>query len=197
VTLERRTGIAGGLAGALNAWLCYAQVPVQAAGNATFKWHVIPAGAFHGAALAVGAMAATRMLVTHTWARRILMAPVVAWFLGFISWIPLNRSAFDEPWLRSLSWPFHESWAALAFAPEQYFGFVGGLLYLLLVFRKGRISSPLVWTLSTVACGVLGSLWWWIQVEPWYFSPLHGTIWGLAVAAGSWEWVRRVEPSAA
>src|SRR5262245_6561437 len=46
-----RVGVGGAVGGATNGWLCYAKLPVSAGHN--FSWHVIPAGAAHGAILAV------------------------------------------------------------------------------------------------------------------------------------------------
>jgi hypothetical protein len=28
---------------------------------------------------------------------------------------------------------------------------------------------------------MLGSLWWWIEFQPWYFAAIHGSVWGLLV----------------
>jgi hypothetical protein len=186
---DLRVATGGGLGGALNAWLCYARLPVPA-GGATFSWYVVPAGALHGAALAVAALAAARILRTSTMAVRFAAAPAVAWLAGYISWIPLNRFAVDEPWRESLTWAWRQGWDLAILGPFQYFGLVSGLLYLTLVFGWGRIRRAVVWWLAAIACGVLGSLWWWVAVEPWYLSPLHGSIWGAAVAAASWNWVR-------
>jgi hypothetical protein len=38
-----------------------------------------------------------------------------------------------------------------------------------------------------LGAGIGGSLWWWIAYEQWYLSPLHGAIWGTAVALSAWS----------
>lgn len=183
---ELRIGACGAVGGATNAWLCYAQWPVPAAKNATFAWHVVPAGAFHGAVLAAVAFGTARLLSKRNLRTKLVAAPLLAWIAGVASWIPLNRSAFDEPWAKSLTWPFHQDWSMAMLAPLQYFGFVAGLYYLCLVLPFARTRSLGVHVLCASASAALGSLWWWIAMEPWYFSPLHGAVWGTAVGVGSW-----------
>lgn len=185
---EVRVAACGALGGATNAWLCYAEVPVAAAQNTTFGWHVIPAGAVHGSVLAFTAFGGARLLASRGLRLRLLVAAPLAWVAGVASWIPLNRSAFDEPWLKSLTWPFHDGWGTALLAPFQYFGFVAGLYYLSLVIRVTQGRSLAAHVLTAGASGTLGSLWWWIAMESWYFSPLHGTIWGAFVGAGAWAW---------
>ncbi len=183
---DLRVAACGAIGGAANASLCLAQWPVAAAKNATFAWHVIPAGAIHGGVLAFTAFSGARILASRSLRLRLLVAAPLAWVAGVVSWIPLNRSAFDEPWLRSLTWSFRDGLGTAVGAPFQYFGFVAGLYYLFLVLRGRRGSSLAAHLLTAAASGVLGSLWWWIAMEPWYFSPLHGTIWGTLVGAGAW-----------
>ena len=183
---QLRVGACGALGGATNAWLCYAQLPVAAAGNASFAWHVVPAGAVHGGLLAVFAFGVYGLFSKRSLGTRLLVALPLAWIAGVASWIPLNRSAFDEPWSKSLTWPFHESWSAAVVAPFQYFGLVAGLYYLLLALCCSRQRSLGAHLLYGIASGALGSLWWWISAEPWYFSLLHGAIWGTLVGIGAW-----------
>lgn len=187
---EARVAAGGAIGGAVNAILCYARIPVPAAQTATFAWHIIPAGACHGALLSLAALVSARLFATRGMLLRCFLALPVAWFAGFVSWIPVNRSALDESWADSLTWPFHQGWALGVLGPCQYFGLVSGLLYLALISCRQRVPNVAIWVLSASASGALGSLWWWASAEPWYFSPLHGTIWGAAVAAGSWRWVR-------
>jgi hypothetical protein len=181
----------GALGGTINAWLCYAGIPVS---TASFKWHVIPAGAFHGAVLAALTVGVAALLIGKALWVRLLAAPLVGWVTAYLSWIPLNRSAFDEPWLKSVSWPFHEEWTATVFGTFVTFGLVALIYYLCLslggLFRRG-LGSHLLYA---CAAGILGSLWWWIGWKPWYFSLIHGTIWGMLVGYGTWRAVKAVAP---
>lgn len=179
-------GALGAVGGAINAWLCYAQFPVAAATNADFHWHVVPAGAVHGGLLAAFALGGGSLLLNRSLGERLLAAPLLAWIAGVTSWIPLNRSAFDEPWLKSLTWPFHQGWSLAAIGPFQYFGLVAGFYYVLLTLYASRHRRLSAHVLYAGASGTLGSLWWWITVEPWYFSLFHGAIWGTLVGTGAW-----------
>lgn len=178
--------LAGALGGAINAWLCYARVPVPVKDDPGFAWHLIPAGAVHGALLAGLAWSLGRTLAGKRLGLKLAAAFPLAWLAGFLSWIPLNRSAFDEPWARSLTWPFHNTSGAVLLAPLQYFGFVA-LLYLLAVslclVRDRRLVVHLA---LSAGAGTLGSLWWWIEMQPWYFSVIHGSVWGVLVGIASW-----------
>jgi hypothetical protein len=103
---------------------------------------------------------------------------------GYLSWIPLARWAIDEPWGRSLLWPFQdESWLSVAWAPFAYFGGVS-VIYFTLLSVLGHRRGWLLQTVCGVSAGVLGSAWFWSEFEPWYFATIHGTIWGLLVGAG-------------
>lgn len=177
-----RVGLCGAAAGALNAALCYAQLPVKAAGE-TFSWYVIPAGAFHGGILtAIAASAAQRLRRAH-WPFAVAGCLLVGWVGGALAWIPLNHVAFDKPWLQSATWPFHEDLLWPLFSPLLYLGFVA-VLYCLTLSRldvRGRRAHAAV----AIGSGVLGSLWFWIAWTPWYLSPLHGTVWGTLVGLGA------------
>jgi hypothetical protein len=189
----RATGVVaacGGLGGATNALLCYAEIPTAVKDSPEFHWHVIPAGAIHGAVLAALAFGVALLLSSQTVPRRLAAGVPVAWLAGFASWIPLNRSAFDEPWPKSLTWTFHDGLASSLLAPLQYFGFVALLYYAAVTFwlaTEHRLGPHVA---LAVAAGTLGSLWWWIVFEPWYFSPLHGAIWGTFVGLGAWQTCR-------
>jgi hypothetical protein len=186
-----RVGACGAVAGAINAWLCYARVPAAVGENPDFAWHLIPAGAVHGAVLAVCAFGLAARLSKRSLGVRLAAALPLAWIAGFASWIPLNRSAFDQPWLRSLTWPFHSAWNDTLVAPLTSFGLVALVYYLALVLLRGKPRSLATHMLCASAAGALGSLWWWILFEPWYFSLLHGAIWGACVGAGVWGVSRR------
>jgi hypothetical protein len=180
-----RVGLCGTLGGGVNAWLCYARLPVAVDDNPTFAWHLIPAGAVHGAVLALVPFAASNLLANRSVWIRLAAGPPLAWAAGFVAWTPLNRSAFDEPWLKSLGWAFHEGWTHALLGPLQYFGLVSLLFYLVLALPNHARSRPTHIGLAALS-GIIGSLWWWVTVGPWYFSILHGGIWGALVGAGGW-----------
>jgi hypothetical protein len=48
-----RVALLAAAAGATNAWLCFAGIPVPVEDDPAIKWHVIPAGALHGGILAL------------------------------------------------------------------------------------------------------------------------------------------------
>ena len=179
-----RVAVAGGIGGLVNAALCYLQWPIPIPGIHTdFKWHVIPAGAVHGAVLALVSFAAAG------WSRRMprslrwgLSLPV-GWVAGYLSWIPLDMSAFSDRPGRALLWPLMngDSYTMALWTPAfLYFGGVAVLLYLWLC---RPVSSPRAWPhiLAASLAGIAGSLWWWITFETWPLSPLHGAIWGCLV----------------
>jgi len=175
--------IAGGIGGLIDATLCYSKwpVPVEDAA-ARFHWHVIPAGFVHGALLAVLAVAAAdlgrRLTSPFRWAASL----PVAWLAGYLSWIPLDVSAFDKSLASALVWPLVNADSRLAalWAPLLYFGSVSGLLYLWL--SGARAVRPRIAEVAGASvAGVLGSLWWWLLWKPWYLSVLHGVVWGSLV----------------
>ena len=178
-----RIAVAGGLGGGVNATLCYLGLPVPIQDTAVhLHWHVIPAGCAHGALLALVAAAAfhfaERLGAAVQWGG----ALVVAWFGGYLAWIPLDLSTSVRDPVQSLVWPAgggSSIWSML-WIPVGYFGVVAGLLYAsLLVARR---SADRRWMfLGAIVAGTLGSLWWWISWGPWYFSILHGSIWGSLV----------------
>jgi len=152
-----------------------------------FGWQVIPAGAAHGAILGVVGFGVGVRLYGRTVRFRLLAAPLVGWIAGFVSWIPLNQSLFDDPWAKTLLWPLHESGSAALLAPFLYFGLVSLLYYLCLVLVRHQGRTLGVHLLLAGAAGFLGSLWWWIAWEHWYLSPLHGAIWGACVGTAAWS----------
>lgn len=185
-------GLAGAVGGALNAALCFLEWPVQAA-DESFRWHVIPAGAFHGGVLAGAVFGAGLLLAGRGLCVRIAAALPVAWIAGFVSWIPLSDSVFDNPWLSSFDWAFQGSdWSNPILLPFLYFGFVALLYDLSLLYLRPRQTAPLECVLFTSASGVLGSLYWWIAWESWYLSPLHGVIWGVPVGLATADALRRL-----
>jgi hypothetical protein len=189
-----RVGVCGAVAGAINAWLCYARVPVPVGESPDFAWHLIPAGAVHGGLLAMFAFGLATLLSKRSLGMRLAAALPLAWIAGFASWIPLNRSAFDQPWLKSLTWPFHAGWNDALLGPLTSFGLVALVYYVTLTLVCAKPRSLATHVLCASAGGVLGSLWWWITFQPWYFSLLHGAIWGVCVGAGAWSACRGGRP---
>ena len=179
-----RVGLGGALGGAVNAWLCYARLPVPVEGNPEFAWHVIPAVAFHGAVLAMVAFAAGMLLSGRPLRKRLAIALPLAWVAGFVAWIPLDRSTFQQPWMESVMWPF-DSGAKALIAPFQFLGLVALLYYLAVALYLARTRGVGRHIACAGAAGFLGSLWWWIVVGPWYLSAIHGAIWGTLVGVGA------------
>ena len=182
-----RVALGGALGGATNAWLCYARLPVAVEDDPSFAWHVVPAGAVHGGLLAIAAFGVGVAFSTRRLSARLAVALPLAWTAGFVSWIPLNRSAFDESWPKSFSWPLHEGWGAALLGPLQFFGFVALLYYLAVALYLARGRGLAAHVTLAAASGIVGSLWWWIGIGPWYFSLLHGAIWGTLVGVGAWR----------
>lgn len=90
--------------------------------------------------------------------------------------------------MEAITWPLHERIQETALSLWQVFGLVG-LLYCgaLSLLRQGLSSKRWVHLLMAITSGSVGSLWWWISYKPWYFSLLHGTIWGSLVGYGVWR----------
>lgn len=186
----RRAGwyvAAGGAAGgAVNALLCYLRVPVPIGDGPEYElaWHIVLAGAVHGGVLAAGAFYAARWWAPRNAALRLVGAVLVGWVAGYLSWNALSLSishTVRAPW--SL---FSDGALEAIRAPLDVFGAVAGLFWLALVTRRRPPASFGGCAIPAIACGVLGSLRWWIEYHLWYFSLIHGTIWGLAVGAALW-----------
>jgi hypothetical protein len=185
LTRIARVGFSGALAGTANAWLCYAGIPIPVDPDPGFKWHVIPAGAAHGALLATFAFGAARLLYAWPLVIRLAAAVPLGWLAGYASWLPLD-SSLNSSWRKAMFWPFNpDSWPQVLWVPYVYFGLVAALYYLWLATR-GRKAGPL-WAGIAGACasGALGSLWFWIIFERWYFSVFHGVLWGVLVGVGA------------
>lgn len=177
---------AGGAAGgAINALLCLLGIPVQISDGSILdlQWHIVPAGAVHGAILAAAAYYGARWWAPRNILLRLGGAIGVGWVGGYLSWNSLRLSlghGFLTP--REV---FSDGIVQAILGPLDFFGAVTALLYLVLVVR--RPSTRSFWASATVAvtAGVLGSLHVWFDYSHavWYLSLIHGTIWGLAVAA--------------
>ncbi len=190
-------GLLGALGGAINAWLCYAKLPAPVGTSlVAFSWHVIPAGAVHGALLAMIPVAFAQGLRRRGWPLRWAAVPVIGWLCGWLPFIPINMSLDASSPLRAgvpslmqaLFWPFRSEPAEALVGLWQFFGAVGMLYYaglnLFGVLAKPGVRPHLA---LAIASGVLGSFWWWKEMAPWYFSVLHGTIWGALVGYGVWK----------
>lgn len=185
----------GAAAGAANAAACWLEwpVPVPDAGD-VFRWHLVPAGAIHGAILVGLALVAFDALRHASGRLRILAAPMVGWAAGYLSWIPIAASIDTErSALSILGWPF-DGFVGSLVAPWQGFGLVSWAFYWGLILLERGPASAWARGLAGVAAGALGSLWFWIGMEAWYLSLLHGAVWGLLVAQSAGA--SRNQPSA-
>ncbi len=175
-----RLTLSGGCAGALNAAHCWATLPEH-----QFAWHIIPAGAVHGALLALLAAFFSGLLLERSLAARLTAVPLVGWLAGAASFSALNLS-LGWGWNMYLFWekPGELYW------PFQAFGLVAALAFLgwgaLKLLRAPRLMTH--W-LTAIFAGMAGSLWWWISMDAghWYYSLLHGTVWGSAVGLALWS----------
>lgn len=190
-------GLWGGLGGAVNAGSYYAVCAANGAeAMSRIHWHLIPAGAAHGAILAIVTVGMAQWLYGSDTPLRVRVAawPIVGWLAGWLSWIPIKASLSGYQFIqstsawdnigRSIFWPFiHPLWG-----PYLFFGLVGVVGYALFNLCR-QLAAPQLWrhVLVASAAGVLGSLWWWIVLSNWWFSLLHGTIWGSLVGYGVWR----------
>ena len=191
----------GGVGGAVNAWLCYAKFYPRT--DLSFSWPVIPAGACHGALLAILALGSGAFLSRRSLLLTLVRLPVIGWIAGWLSWIPLQAYVYHDSigseWgfghgkgltlrnaIETIFWPFR--WERdMFFMPYLYFGFVVVVWVGLLQFSDRWLHARSWCFAAGILSGVLGSLWWWISWKPWWFSLLHGTIWGLLVGFGVWK----------
>lgn len=188
-----RVGLCGALGGAINAGHYLWWVGARASstdswglGVPSLEWHLVPAGAVHGGLLAAVAFAGGSLLTKQHLAVKLLGTLLVGWIAGFVSWIPLSKSLFGGSWAESLSWAFGSASAATLWVPFHYFGFVASLYCLCVALFAARQSSLSAHVLYASIGGILGSLWFWIQMEHRHFSFLHGAIWGICVGTGAW-----------
>jgi hypothetical protein len=137
--------------------------------------------------LAVSALGLAALLSKRSLGVRLSAALPLAWIAGFASWIPFSRSVLHASWLESLTWPLLERWDTVLLWPVMAFGLVALVYYLALTLFCARPRSLATHLLCAGAGGVLGSLYWWISFEQWYYSLLHGAIWGACVGTGAWS----------
>ena len=191
----------GGLGGAINAALAYLKFPPTEYG---LTWSVIPAGAVHGAVLAILMVVASRWLARRRWWLKLTGSAVAGWAAGWLSWIPMELSLIDgskgsewgfghghgltpENIGTAFVWPLRLR-AEILYAPYLFFGLVALCGSLVFAYAHGfGIRRLGVWIALGVLSGVLGSLWWWAIFKPWYLGVLHGTIWGALVGFGIWK----------
>ena len=99
--------------------------PVPVEEYADFAWHLAPAGALHGAILALCAFLGSRWLRELGWAKRLPIAVATGWIAGCLSWQPLRMSLDGR--LGWSAWPFNEPWSAWFIGPLQILGLVACL----------------------------------------------------------------------
>ena len=177
-------GLLGGLGGAINVWLCYVKLPGVPPYFTGFKSHIMLAGMAHGALLALIPVTSAWLLRSKRWWVNMLAIPIVGWVSGWLSFIPFDAYFGRSFHLVTLVWPFFRP----LWTPYAYFGLVGGLYYLLLNIERllsgNAILRHMFWGSFG---GFLGSLGWWAFFKPWWFSLIHGTIWGSLVGFGVWK----------
>ncbi len=187
----------------MNAWWCYANFPVAVGfpekQTETFSAWILPAGFMHGALLALATVFLTVIFLNSVFTVRLAGIVAVGWLAGWFSYIPLwlymhSNGPYPEAltWAAvfdAVRWPLqHDSWEAL-YMPYMSFGLAAAVYYALLALIQKKINprSAVFFTVIGSLSGVLGSLWWWMAFKPWWFSLLHGAIWGSLVGIGLWE----------
>jgi len=171
--------VGGAVAGALNATLCFLAWPVEVL---AFEWHIIPAGSLHGCVLAViPACAFIFVRRRHVYVQLICALPV-GWISSSLSW---SAIAFSLEYERSGTLSLSGDFPSPLTGWIEVFGAVSFLYYLTLFLLRSWPHRLIVAVVSSSISGVLGSLWFWIAVEPWYYAALHGVIWGALVGVGS------------
>ena len=186
------TTILAALASGINAWWCFAGFPVSINGN-SFKWQIIPMGAIHGAIIAFLTIGASILLYNRNKILFVIFTPFIGWIAGHYSFPPLLWGIYPSG---SFSWENY--WGIFfnyersfditeLYVPYMYFGLAASIYYLFICVFKQLYNEKLLYQLLMgIVSGVLGSLWFWITTEQWYFSLLHGTVWGAFVGYGIW-----------
>ena len=184
----------GGLAGTLNALLCFVKFPASIPGaEDVLHWHILLAGFIHGAFLTVIALRAALFLMPKNLPVRLAGALGAGYIAGWISYLPLRISINSNQTLKevvsALWWPLSDGFSFdILWSPFMAFGAVTALyslLHMRLVDRREATASGHL--RAAVLSGILGSLWWWNSFERPYFCLLHGAIWGIFVGRGVWK----------
>jgi hypothetical protein len=200
-----------GIAGGINGFLCFAKFPIIAGrGSNTFDfdWQIIPAGAMHGAILAFFSIGPAILMFGKSRVVGSVFAPVLGYMAGkysiaaLMEGIDSSHSIFTGAFWKGLTifdvWKFiripfqpvdklSELWIVIS-----WFGLVALIYFVLLSLAKQLFARNLaVQTVAAITSGILGSLWFWISFGPWYFSLIHGTIWGTLTGFGLWIALRQ------
>lgn len=174
-------GAAGGaLAGCINA--CHALY----AFSDHLAWHIVPAGALHGALLACLSLACAWWLLPRGAAARWTLAPAGGYLIGYATYLPLALSAGLD--LNVFLFSGSNDGAMRVTWPLMAFGLVA--LVACLAWGSLRLlSSPSLALHLAVgsAAGVLGSLWWWNGFDQTWFALPHGILWGCCAGFGAWK----------
>lgn len=187
-----RTSLAvllGGAGGAINAFLVFAGVPVSLTNQyLTFRWHIVPAGFFHGALLVWAALMAYSFFGSRKGLGKWLGLLFAGYAAGWISGIPLTISLQNKFTLSFLWWPLEQRGIEIFTTPFFQFGLVSAIYYLeLSILELGEKKNPFTQVFLGVVAGVFGSLYWWQSLGPWKLSLLHGSIWGLGAGYGFYK----------
>ena len=176
--------LGGALGGAINAYLCYAKIPVDVA---AFKWHIVPAGACHGAILILFSLLLSRYFYSKDIIFRCIGLFLTGYLAGGTSWSAIRTSIDEKITIETLWWIDREGFMDAILEPFQTFGFVAVGLYIYLVVL--RQMNHLRWELHMIGCvisAIAGSVWFWANCGFWYLSFLHGIIWGCLVGYTIW-----------
>ncbi|HET9372727.1 MAG TPA: hypothetical protein VFO19_20830 [Vicinamibacterales bacterium] len=131
---------AGALGGGINAWLCYAGIPVVVSDTyVKVAWHLVPAGAVHGAVLALAALLATRWARRRGWPARVGAAVAAGWIAGYVSWEVLLLSLNEN--FTGIAWPFDDDVSGILLGPFNSFGLVVTTYCLVALLHSGREGS--------------------------------------------------------
>ena len=150
---------------------------------------MISARALHGALLAIISAGLAVLLWPRQALIRWLALPLVGWVTGWVSSVPIAVVLFSRLSGSVLLWPFGKLGLGTLVSPYLSGGLVSVVWCGLLICHRPPSPRSIIWhLLAGTTSGVLGSLPWWLfMFKPWYFSPLHGTIWGSLVGFGVWK----------
>ena len=204
-------GLLGGFGGAITAFLCFANLVNPSGSELGFSSLLIPAGACHGALLAVLAVGFSHLLSRRSLPLMLTGIPIAGWIAGWLSWIPLkfylfydysygisakflwhpigavraDPAAFVKTFFEAFFWPFR--FGIDAFSMPFFLGLVVVVWLGFVALIERRVVPCVPWPVVGVISGIMGSAWWHIFWSSWWFSMLHGTIWGALVGFGVWK----------